>query len=110
MTPVAPAPASDGRLVAYCLLVMVALFWAINTNIARASADEVPPMALTFWRLSLSVLMLAPFTVRACWTARDVIVRHFWFLNLLAALQMTVFNALVYTGMNYTPAINGNLL
>ena len=110
MTPAAPAPASDGRLVAYCLLVMVALFWAINTNIARASADEVPPMALPFWRLSLSVLILGPFTVRACWTARDVIVRHFWFLNLLATLQMTVFNALVYTGMNYTPAINGNLL
>lgn len=102
--------AADGRLLAYLLLTFVALFWALNTNIARATADEVPPLALTFWRVFLSALIMAPFAARACWTARHVIRRHFWFLNLMALLSMTMFNALVYTGLNHTQAINGNLL
>ena len=101
---------SDSRLLAYFMLALVALFWALNTNIARATADEVPPMALTFWRLFLSALIMAPFALRECWAARGVILRHFWFLNLLALLSMSMFNGLVYTGMNYTQAINGNLL
>lgn len=109
----APAPsetARRGRVVAYCLLTMVALFWAINISIARATADEVPPLALSFWRMALSALVLAPFALRASWEARDLIRQHFWFLNLLAALSMTAFNGLVYVGLNYTQAINGNLL
>ena len=100
----------DGKALAYIMLALVALSWALNTNIARATADEVPPMALTFWRLFLSALIMAPFALRQCWAARSLIVRHFWFLNLLALLSMSMFNALVYTGMNYTQAINGNLL
>ena len=102
--------ASEGRPLAYGLLGLVALFWALNINIARATSDEVPPLALTFWRLALSALILAPFAVRQCWAARELIARHFWFLNLLAVLSMTAFNALVYAGLNHTQAINGNLL
>ena len=101
---------SQGRWFAYLLLALAALFFALNTNIARASADEVPPLALTFWRLFLSVLILAPFTLRYCWENRAAIKRHFWLLSLFAALQMTIFNALVYVGVNYTQAINANLL
>lgn len=104
------AGASPGRPLAYVLLTLCALFWALNTDIARATASEVPPMALSFWRSCLSALIFAPFAVRACWAKRDLIARHFWFLNLLAALQMTLFNLLVYSGLHHTQAINANLL
>jgi drug/metabolite transporter (DMT)-like permease len=100
----------NGRIVAYLLVALTALFWALNTNIARATSDEVPPLALTFWRIFLSALILAPFALRDSWAKRDIVLKHFWFLNLLGFLSMTVFNALVYVGMNYTQAINGNLL
>lgn len=102
--------ASQGRLAAYLMLALVALLWAANTNIARATAEEVPPMALTFWRLFLSTLILAPFAARIAWRKRQVIWQHFWLLNGLAFLSMAAFNALVYLGMQYTVAINGNLL
>jgi drug/metabolite transporter (DMT)-like permease len=95
---------------AFFLLTLVALFWAGNTNLARAMAAEVPPFALTFWRIFLSVLMLAPFALRQSWEAHETIRRHFWFLNLLAFLSTSAFNALVYFGLNHTQAINGNLL
>ena len=98
------------QLVAYLMLASVALMWAANTNVARATAEEVPPMALTFWRLFLSALVLAPFALKNTWRKRHVVMRHFWLLNLLAFMSMASFNALVYLGMQYTVAINGNLL
>ena len=92
------------------MLALVALLWAANTNIARATAEEVPPMALTFWRLFLSALFFAPFALHNTWRHRSVVMQHFWLLNWLAFLSMAAFNGLVYLGMQYTVAINGNLL
>lgn len=110
MTAAGPKTKSDGVLVAYLMLTVVALLWAANTNVARATTQEVPPIALTFWRLFLSALIFAPFAFRNTWRNRRVVMRHFWFLNLLALLSMAAFNALVYLGMQYTVAINGNLM
>lgn len=101
---------SDGVLAAYVMLIVVALLWAANTNIARATTQEVPPIALTFWRLLISALVFAPFAWRNTWRNRSVVMQHFWLLNLLALLSMAAFNALVYMGMQYTVAINGNLM
>jgi drug/metabolite transporter (DMT)-like permease len=75
---------SDGILIAYLMLTVVALLWAANTNVARATTQEVPPIALTFWRLFLSALIFAPFAFRNTWRNRRVVLKHFWFLNLLA--------------------------
>ena len=110
MTGAAPDAPAEGRTLALVLLTLVALSWAGNTIVARATTDEVPPIALTFWRLFLSAAVFAPFALRDAWQKRDVIARHFGLLNLLALLQMTAFSALVYTGLHYTEAINGNLL
>lgn len=101
---------SNGTLVAYLMLTVVALLWAANTNVARATTDEVPPIALTFWRLFLSALIFAPFAYRNTWRNRHVVWQNFWLLNGLALLSMAAFNALVYMGMQYTVAINGNLM
>ena len=98
-----PSPRKlDSPLVAYLMLALVALLWAANTNVARATTQEVPPLALTFWRLLLSALVFAPFALRNTWRNRRVVIRHFWLLNLLALLSMATFNALVYMGMQYT--------
>lgn len=103
--------ASDAsRAAAFVLLALVAMFWAANTIVARATADEVPPFALTFWRLFLSALAFAPFALRNVWRQRLVLRRDFRLLNLLALLSMSSFSALVYTGLQFTEAINGNLL
>jgi len=110
IAPDASATTSQGRLIAYLMLVAVALLWAANTNIARATADEIPPMALTFWRLFISALVFAPFALGNTWRHRSTVMRHFWLLNGMALLSMAAFNGLVYLGMQFTVAINGNLL
>ena len=104
------ASENASRATAFVLLALVALFWAANTIVARATTDEVPPLALTFWRLFLSALAFAPFALRNVWRQRLVLRRDFWLLNLLALLSMSSFSALVYTGLQFTEAINGNLL
>ena len=104
------ASGDASRATAFVLLALVAMFWAANTIVARATTDEVPPLALTFWRLFLSALAFAPFALRSVWRQRLVLRRDFWLLNLLALLSMSSFSALVYTGLQFTEAINGNLL
>lgn len=104
------ASGDASRATAFVLLALVAVFWAANTIVARATTDEVPPLALTFWRLFLSAVAFAPFALRSVWRQRLVLRRDFWLLNLLALLSMSSFSALVYTGLQFTEAINGNLL
>lgn len=104
------APTGRSRTLAFALLTLVALSWAANTIVARATTEEVPPLALTFWRLALSAAVFAPFVLRDAWRRRHAILRNIVQLNLLAALQMTAFNALVYSGLHHTEAINGTLL
>ena len=86
---------SNGHLVAYLILALVALLWAANTILARATADEIPPMALTFWRLFISALIFAPFALKNTWRHIIVVRKNFWLLNGMAFLSMTAFNGLV---------------
>ena len=46
---------------AYLLLARTALFWAGNAVVGRGVHEDVPPMALAWWRLVLSLLILLPF-------------------------------------------------
>lgn len=106
----APPPPAEGRTLAFVLLALVALFWASNTAVARATTEDVPPMALAFWRLLLSAAAFAPFVLGDAWRRRGLVRAHLGSLNLLAALQMTAFNVFVYAGLHYTEAVNASLL
>lgn len=89
---------------------MTALFWAGNSIVARGVRELVPPLALSFWRWSLALLLLLPLawphlrhdaaTLRASWPT----------LVLLGALGIGAFNTLLYTGLQTTSAVNGLLL
>ena len=94
----------------YVLLTFTALFWAGNSIVARGARDLIPPMALSFWRWSLALLLLLPFA----WPhlRRDAAkLKASWkMLALLGALGIGAFNTLLYTGLQTTTAVNGLLL
>ncbi|MDX2495473.1 MAG: DMT family transporter, partial [Desulfuromusa sp.] len=46
----------------YLLLVLPPLFWAGNSVLARGVADLIPPVAMSFWRWTIALLILLPFT------------------------------------------------
>jgi len=50
-------------LLPYVGLVVTMLCWAGNWVVGRAIRDEMPPIALNFWRWAIALLILAPFAL-----------------------------------------------
>ncbi len=94
----------------YILLTFTALFWAGNSIVGRGAREMVPPLALSFWRWSLALMILLPFA----WPhlRRDAAnLRSAWkWLVVLGVLGIGTFNTLLYTGLQTTSAVNGLLL
>lgn len=94
----------------YLLLTLTPLFWASNWIVGRGVASDIPPLAMTFFRWFVAVLILAPFawphlrrdwpTVRANWKT----------MVFLGAIGVGTHNALAYIGLNFTTATNGVIL
>jgi drug/metabolite transporter (DMT)-like permease len=92
------------------LAALPPLFWAGNFVLGRALHTEIPPLALSFWRWVLALLILLPFAyprVRHQWG----LLRQRWpVLALFALLAVTNYNTFAYVGLQSTTATNGVLL
>ncbi len=95
---------------AYLLLSITALCWAGNFVVGRGIYEEVPPVALATIRWTGAFLIALPFAYRHLsrdWPA----IKHHWVIVVtLGAVGVGTFNTLVYTGVNYTTAINGLIM
>lgn len=94
----------------YLLLTLAVLFWAGNFIVGRAFHGEIPPIALAFWRwVGAALLVTGPALkfMRLDWRA---LCRAWPVVLLLALTGIASFNTLVYSGLQYTQAINAFLL
>jgi len=91
---------------AYLLLILPPLFWAGNAVLARGMAEQIPPVAMSFWRWAIALGLLLPFTWKQ--TCRDwPAIRAGWkIVVLLGLLGISCFNTLLYTAAHSTSAIN----
>lgn len=94
----------------WAMLTMAPLFWAGNIIVARAMADEIPPIGLTFWRWTIAVLVILPFVLPAFRGQWPVIRREIRFIAALAILGVTTFPIFMYTGLQTTSAINAGFI
>ena len=98
------------QLTAFALLGLVMILWAGNSIIGRAVRFDVPPLTLAFVRWFGASLILLPFAwrpLRRDWPA----IRAAWkSVLLLGLLGVGAFNALLYSGLQYTTATNALLL
>lgn len=92
------------------LAVLPPLFWSSNFVLARALHQDIPPIALSFWRWVGALVILLPFTWHRLWQHRDALRRHWVVLSLLALLGITNYNTFAYLGLQHTTATNGVLL
>jgi drug/metabolite transporter (DMT)-like permease len=103
-------PARRDQSIAFALLGLVMLLWAGNSIVGRAVRDDVGPFTLAFVRWAGASAVLAPFALRPLrrdWSA----IRRAWKAILLLGLTgVAAFNALLYSGLQYTTATNGLLL
>lgn len=91
---------------AYLLLAITTLCWGGNAVAGKLAIGHVSPMVLTFFRWLLAVIVI--FAISIPYIKRDwplVRPRILYFL-LLGAIGFTGFNAMLYTALNYTSAIN----
>ncbi len=94
------------RLGTYLLLVLPPLFWAGNSVLARGVADLIPPVAMSFWRWTIALLILLPFTWKQTLNDWPEIKKHWKIIFLLGLFGIASFNTLLYTAAHSTTAIN----
>ena len=93
----------------YLLLSLTAFFWAANWVVGRAMRNEMPPVAMGFWRWTIALLILLPFAASELRSKWHVVRVNWLTLTLLGILGAIAFNTLIYVGLQYTAATNGVL-
>ena len=106
-----PAATARPRHVSpYLLLALTPLFWSVNWIVGRGLHQDIPPMAMTFFRWFFAVLILAPFALPHVRRDLPQLRRHWKTMAALGAIGVGTHNALAYLGLNYTTATNGVIL
>lgn len=105
-----PKPVRAEAGFAYLGLILATIFWAGNVIVARGVSDSIPPVALSFWRWFIAMLLILPFTGGRIWSQRQVIRENWQQLLLLAALSVGFFNTLLYLSAHTTDAANIGLI
>ena len=100
----------DKRTSAFTFLALANLFWAGNWVLGRALRDAFDPVSLNFYRWLIAVVVLAPFALPGLAAKRGVIRQHAGILALLALLSVSIFQSLVYLGLQSTTAVNAVLI
>lgn len=100
----------DTRLI--LLMTVPPLAWAGNAVVGRHAAQLIAPLELNLWRWIGAALILAPlgWRVLASADSRRRIREHAGYLALLGLLGVGAFNALQYTALKTTSAINATLI
>jgi drug/metabolite transporter (DMT)-like permease len=91
------------------LLTLASLFWAANWVVGRAMRNDIPPIAMGFWRWAIALLILLPFVAQELRRNWHVVRANWLTLTLLGLLGAVVFNTLIYVGLQYTATTNGVL-
>jgi drug/metabolite transporter (DMT)-like permease len=94
----------------YLLLILTTLFWSGNFVLSRGMHEEIPPLALSFWRWSLALLILLPLSWRHLLNQRALIRTCRTYIVMQGLLGITGFNTLIYLAVQTTTAVNAVLV
>ncbi len=94
----------------YLLLTLTTLFWSGNFVVSRGMHAAIPPLALSFWRWVLALVILLIFAGRYFVEERESIRENWKFIAVQGVLGVGLFNTLVYLAVQSTTAINAVLV
>jgi drug/metabolite transporter (DMT)-like permease len=95
---------------AYALLFLTPLLFSANALTARWVGDTLPPVALAFWRWTLTLVFLFPYAGGQFFAGWRELRREWRVLTLLGFLGMGLCGAPVYMGARTTSATNIGLI
>ncbi|UIK04112.1 DMT family transporter [Neorhizobium galegae] len=91
---------------AYLSLVIATLAWGGNAVAGKLAVGHVSPMMLTFWRWFFAVAIIFAISMPQLIKDWPVVRKNLPILLFLGVVGYVVFNAALYTAVNYTTAIN----
>ncbi len=91
---------------AYIYLSVTTLFWGANSVAGKLAVGHVSPMVLTTFRWIVALLVILALMLPQVKRDWPKIRRHWLQLLLYGVFGFTAFNALLYTALGYTSAIN----
>jgi len=92
------------------LVAMSMLFFAGNTVTGRAMHEEMPPMALVFWRQIGAMVLLTPFVYRELHRKWPLVIQHWRLIAVVGITQVVTGQAMIYAGLQTTTAINTGVI
>jgi len=92
------------------MLTAAFFLFALNVIIGRAVHEDVPPVALSFWRWVLASVIFLPFSWRRVREQWPIILANWKLLAIMATLLIGCGNTLVYVGLQSTTALNGGVI
>jgi len=95
---------------AYLLLIITMVFWAGNAVAGRMAVGEVSPLLLTWLRWTLGAVILLIVARRHLTRDWPVLRRHWLYIAFMGAAGFAVFNALLYTALVHTTALNSTIV
>lgn len=102
--------AAKNRRLALVFFFLVPATFASNMLAARWVAGDIPPVAMAFWRWTLTLAILLPFVAGALWRGREELRRDWRGFLFLGFLGMGVCGAPVYLAGVTTTATNIGLI
>ncbi len=91
-------------------LVLAVLFWAINAVVAKGVIEDIPPMALSFYRWLAALVFLFPFACKGIKAEKTIIKENLGTLFWLSLPSVAIYNSVLYLGALYTTATNISLV
>lgn len=99
-----------GAFYPFALLILASLFWSSNWVVGRGIHEIFPPVALSFYRWLVALLVLAPLAIPRLKGQWHLVWRHWKLFAFLGASGIAWPQCITYIGLNYTTAVNGSLL
>ena len=94
----------------YLLLIFTTLFWSGNFVLSRGMHADIPPLALSFWRWALALVILLVFCWKPVYSQRHMIAKERKYIITQGLLGVTGFNTLIYLAVQTTTAVNAVLI
>jgi drug/metabolite transporter (DMT)-like permease len=90
--------------------ILACIVWSGNFIVARAFINDVPPIALSFFRWAVATLILFPFVVKQFRREWHIIAKNKKYFLWTSLFGVAIFNTFLYIAAHTTSAINMALI
>ena len=98
-------------MLAVILLTASSLFWSGNFFFGKvAHITDLSPFKLSFFRWSLALLLLLPFTLKSILENLNYFKENFLLMTTLSILSVTIFNSFTYISLQTTLVLNSTIM